>query len=95
MLSCRMLDFNVSADVWPALCAFMHGLGINALYLQPRGVFISSIESSSVLVPPGVWNEMPWGQVWYVDELVRAIAAEKLKTRLVLLDAVHGVDQVS
>jgi len=41
----------------------------------------------------GVWNEMPWGQVWYVDELVQAMAAAKLKTRLVLLDSVHGVDQ--
>lgn len=41
----------------------------------------------------GVWNEMPWGQVWYVDELARAIAAENLKTKLVLLDAIHNVDQ--
>jgi galactosylceramidase len=41
----------------------------------------------------GVWNEMPWGQVWYIDELARGIQDAKLPARLVLLDAIHGVDK--
>merc|ERR1719199_1840050 len=40
----------------------------------------------------GIWNEMPWGQVWYVDALLQAIQDAKLPTKLVLLDAVHGID---
>jgi len=41
----------------------------------------------------GVWNEMPWGAVWYIDELVEEIRVQKLPTKLVLLDAIHGVDE--
>jgi len=41
----------------------------------------------------GVWNEMPWGEVWYVRDLAKEIKAQGLATRLVLLDAIHGVDE--
>eukprot|EP00929_Paragymnodinium_shiwhaense_P008655 TRINITY_DN112614_c0_g1_i1.p1 TRINITY_DN112614_c0_g1~~TRINITY_DN112614_c0_g1_i1.p1 ORF type:complete len:1055 (-),score=243.16 TRINITY_DN112614_c0_g1_i1:106-3270(-) len=41
----------------------------------------------------GVWNEMPWGQVWYVEELRQAILQAGLPAELVLLDAIHGVDK--
>jgi len=40
----------------------------------------------------GIWNEMHWGASWYVYELADAIKAAGLKTKLVLLDAVSGVD---
>jgi len=41
----------------------------------------------------GIWNEMPWGHVWYVEALAQEMRAQRFKTRLVLLDAIHGVDQ--
>jgi len=40
----------------------------------------------------GIWNEMHWGASWYLFELADAIKAAGLKTELVLLDAVSGVD---
>lgn len=34
----------------------------------------------------GLWNEMPWGDVWYVFDLASAIKDAELNTQLVLLD---------
>jgi galactosylceramidase len=39
----------------------------------------------------GIWNEMNWGSSWYVVELGEAIKAAGLSTKLVLLDAIHGI----
>lgn len=38
----------------------------------------------------GLWNEMPWGDAWYVFELGAAIKEAQLGTQLVLLDQASG-----
>eukprot|EP00933_Yihiella_yeosuensis_P030287 TRINITY_DN2394_c1_g4_i1.p1 TRINITY_DN2394_c1_g4~~TRINITY_DN2394_c1_g4_i1.p1 ORF type:complete len:991 (-),score=183.30 TRINITY_DN2394_c1_g4_i1:200-3172(-) len=40
----------------------------------------------------GIWNEEPWGATWYIWDLDKKIKETGLKTQLVLLDAIRGVD---
>lgn len=41
----------------------------------------------------GIWNESPWGAVWYIDGLRRELDAKNLSTKLVLLDEILGADE--
>lgn len=41
----------------------------------------------------GIWNESPWGDVWYIDALRRELDNKNLSTKLVLLDEILGADE--
>jgi len=41
----------------------------------------------------GIWNESPWGDLWYIDALRRSIDLNGMRTQLVLLDEIFGVNR--
>eukprot|EP00746_Dinoflagellata_sp_MGD_P092244 gnl/MRDRNA2_/MRDRNA2_36507_c0_seq1.p1 gnl/MRDRNA2_/MRDRNA2_36507_c0~~gnl/MRDRNA2_/MRDRNA2_36507_c0_seq1.p1 ORF type:complete len:1023 (-),score=176.27 gnl/MRDRNA2_/MRDRNA2_36507_c0_seq1:99-3167(-) len=41
----------------------------------------------------GIWNESPWGEVWYIDALRSKLDSKNLSTKLVLLDEILGADE--
>eukprot|EP00397_Hematodinium_sp_SG-2012_P016034 GEMP01016345.1.p1 GENE.GEMP01016345.1~~GEMP01016345.1.p1 ORF type:complete len:878 (+),score=198.65 GEMP01016345.1:232-2865(+) len=41
----------------------------------------------------GIWNESPWGGTQYVEQMRAALDKEKFTTKLVLLDAIGGVQE--